>query len=83
MPSTIEETLTAASILIDSLYVERCRWLDLRTLLNRAGITKRSTVDAVQAVFLLLMRAFLRDSSIAMFCCKSMREFIQASKDSL
>ncbi len=36
-------------------------------------------MDAAQAVFLRL-RMFLRDSSIAMFCRKSMREFVQASK---
>ena len=36
-------------------------------------------MDAAQAVFLRL-RMFLRDSSIAMFCRKSMREFVKASK---
>ena len=56
--------------------------LNLRTLLNRAGITKRSNLDAAQTVF-LLMRVFLRDSSIAMFCRKSMQEFVQVSKDPL
>ena len=70
------------SILIDNLYAECCRSLNLRTLLNRAGITKRSGMNVAQAVFLLL-RVFLRDSSMAMFCRKSMREFTQASTDPL
>ena len=83
LPSNIEEVLTTSSILVDNLYAECCRLLDLRTLLNRAGITKRSGLDAAQTVFLLLMRVFLHDSSIAMFCRKSMQEFIQASKDPL
>ena len=75
-PSNIEKTPSALSILIDNLYAECCRSLNLKTLLNRAGITKRGGMNVAQAVS-------LQDSSMAMFCRKSMREFTQASTDPL
>ena len=39
---------------------------------GQGGCEAFGRMDVGQAVFLLLMRVFLRDSSIAMFCRKSM-----------
>ena len=50
-PSTIEETASASSAFIDNPYADCGRSLNLRTALHRAGITKRSGLDAAQAVF--------------------------------
>ena len=80
-PSIIEETAGASGALIDNLYADCCRSLNLRTAPYREGIAKRSGLEVAQAVFLLLIRVILRDSSMAMFCRKSKRQFFQASTD--
>ncbi len=52
-------------------------------VLCRICITKRSGWNVAQAIFLLLMRVFLRESSICMFCRRSMQDFIQTCEDSI
>ena len=60
---------------MNNLCADCCR------LLYRAGITKHSDLATAQTVYLLLMRVFLRDTSMAMFCHRSIQELFQVSKN--
>ena len=83
LPQLVENVLSDTGTLIDNLFADAWRSLNLSSLSHRAGIHKRSGVDANQVVYLLLMWRWVGSSSIAMFCRNSMESFCDAKKDVL
>ena len=81
LPKLVENVLSDTGILIDNLFADAWRSLNLSSLSHRAGIHKRSGVDASQVVYLLMMWCWVGSDSIAMFCKRSMKSFCNAKKD--
>ena len=83
LPQLVENVLSDTGTLIDNLFTDAWRSLNLSSLSHRTGIHKRSGVDASQVVYLLLMWRWVGSRSIAMFCRSSMKGFCNAKKDVL
>ena len=78
LPKLIEPVLKDQQPLIDNLFAEVWKQLNVSTLLSRAGIVKRSGHEVGKLVFLHLLWRWLGSSSIGFFCQHSMQQFYQA-----
>jgi len=81
LPPLIGAGVTDQKHYIDNLFADTCKTLKLNMRIKAAGFTKRSGIDIMEAVFVLLLWKWLNVSSIAMFSRKALGMFSRAKKD--
>jgi len=81
LPPLTTDLLTAGGVLVDSLFATLWREVGMKTLLSRAGFTKRSGTPIDAVLYHLILWVWLKQESIGMFA----RECLQAAmgKDAL
>lgn len=75
--------LRSSACLVDNLFADLWKQLGMATLLARSGFRKRSGLPAGQVVYCLLMWAWLKTNSVALFARESMGSFTAGAKDVL
>ncbi len=83
LPSQIGELLKDDKFYIDNIFADAWKFLKVNSQLAVAGFSKRSGTEVEEVVFLLMLRTWFNNNSIALFACEAMRTFSDAGKDVL
>jgi len=81
LPPLIGDLVTDSKIWIDNLFADTWKQLKMNSLIQKAGLSKRSGIGIEESVYLLLLWSWLNMSSIAMFSRKALGCFTLARKD--
>ena len=81
LPSLVGDVLADGSHTLDNFFATTWRTRHLTRLLKRAGFSKRSGIEAVETVFVLMGWKWLHVASVAMFCRQALAMFSRAKKD--
>lgn len=81
LPNLIADLMAKDGLNIDNLFADLWKSMGIATLLQRAGFHKRSGLEVMQVVYLLILWVWLKNDSIHMFSRQSMQSFTDARKD--
>lgn len=81
LPSLTADILNDPQMPVDNILARLWKTMAIPTLLSRVGITKRSGLPAPDVMYLLLIWAWLKVSSIHLFTRDSLQGFSDARKD--
>jgi hypothetical protein len=81
LPNLIADLLGKVGLNIDNLFADLCKLMEIANLLHRSGFHKRSGLDVMQVVYLLLLWVWLKTYTIDIFSRQSMRVLPIQKKD--
>ncbi len=81
LPCLTTDILNDPMMPVDNLLARLWKTMAMKTLLSRAGFSKRSGASVSEVVYLLLMWVWLRGSSIHLFSRTSLESFSVGQKD--
>ena len=83
LPSLTAHLLVNGVDLVDNVFADLWQQIGMKTLIGRAGFTKRSGTPAHAVVYGLLLWVWLKVDSIGLFARQSLQTFCAAEKDAL
>lgn len=83
LPELTANFLRDSGCLVDNLFAEIWKHVDMKTLLSRAGFHKRSGTPMPELVYCLMLWVWLKVDSIGWFARESLQTFSGAEKDAL
>ena len=83
LPQLTANLLRDGGCLIDNLFADLWRHMDMKARLNRIGFYKRSGTSSHELVYCLMIWVWLKVDSVGMFARESLRTFSCAEKDAL
>ena len=83
LPPLTADLLRDSGLLVDNLFADLWKQVGMKTLLNRAGFTKRSGTPIHELVYCPVLWVWLKAGSLGMFARESLQTFSQAEKDAL
>jgi SRSO17 transposase len=83
LPDLTADLLRDNGLLVDNLFADLWKRVDMKTLLNRAGFSKRSGTPMHELVYCLVLWVWLKAGSLGLFARESLQTFSQAEKDAL
>jgi len=83
LPDLSANLLREQGCLIDNLFAQLWQQVNMKTLLSRAGFSKRSGTSIDELIYCLMLWVWLKVDSIGMFARESLQTFSQARKDAL
>jgi len=81
LPPLVADLLNDPVTYIDNIFADGWKRLRINSLMNKAGLTKRTGAQASEVLYLLLIWRWLNVSSIGMFAGRALGLFSQAKKD--
>lgn len=81
LPPLVSDLLKDPVTYIDNLFADGWKRLGVRSLIRKAGLTKRTGTQIGEVVYVLLIWRWLNVSSISVFAQKALGLFSQAKKD--
>jgi DDE superfamily endonuclease len=83
LPALTADLLRDSSLLVDNLFADLWQQVGMKTLLNRAGFSKRSGTPMPELVYCLVLWVWLKAGSLRLFARESLHTFSRAEKDAL
>ena len=77
------DLLRDSGLLVDNLFADLWKQVGMKTLLNRAGFSKRSGTPMAELVYCLVLWVWLKAGSVGLLARESLQTFSQAEKDAL
>ncbi|GEM_PF-1802532 len=81
LPALTADLLQESGYLVDNLFADLWRQMDMKTLLSRSGFRKRSGTPMDELVYGLLLWVWLKVDSVGIFARESLETFSTAEKD--
>ena len=81
MPPLIDDLLSDPITYIDNVFADGWKRLNLKSLISKAGLNKRTDTQVSEVIYLLLIWRWSNVSSISMFATKALDLFSQAKID--
>jgi DDE superfamily endonuclease len=82
-PALTSDFLVNSDSLIDNIFADLWKQVDMKALLQRSGFHKRSGVAVNSVMYCLTMWVWLKSNSVSLFARDSLRTFCAAGKDVL
>jgi len=83
LPALTIDLLETEGNMVDNLFADLWKKINMKSLLNKAGFRKRSGTPIDELVYVLILWLWLKKNSIAMFSRESLNYFTTAEKDAL
>ena len=83
LPALTADLLQSNGCLVDNLFADLWKEMGMKSLLNKAGFSKRSGTPIYELVYVLVLWVWLKKESIGMFARESLQHFTTAEKDAL
>ncbi|HUL10788.1 MAG TPA: transposase [Methylococcaceae bacterium] len=83
LPALTADLLRDSGLLVDNLFADLWKQVGMKTLLNRAGFSKRSGTPIHELVYCLVLWVWLKAGSLGLFARESLQTFSWAEKDAL